>query len=121
MFVEGNAGLAALFGGETTAAARAFTSALSLSRQLAMRGAPLCEALLGLAGVAAARDDGEHAPRLLGAASAHSSGEWPDAIATRLDETVFRELRLRRGASWDADVAAGAALSLDDAVAYALA
>ena len=56
-----------------------------------------------------------------GAAAAHRYGEPQDAVDGRLDATFLEPARARCGAdAWDAAVREGAALSFEDAIAYAL-
>jgi hypothetical protein len=120
MMVHGNFGLAALLTGDTHGARHAFREQLRLSRELVVR--PFAsEGLLGLAAVAAARDDADRAARLAGAAHAMHSGQPYAAVEDRLDATFLETARLRHGADrWEAAVREGATLSFEDAIAYAL-
>jgi predicted ATPase/DNA-binding SARP family transcriptional activator len=116
----GKSGLAALFSGDTDAAQRAFREQLELCRgrvflHLASEG------LSGLAAVAAVHDDLDRAARLSGAASAHRYDKLRDVVNTRLDATFLEPARTRHGTdTWDTAVRDGAALSINDAIAYAL-
>lgn len=75
----------------------------------------------GLAAVATVADDGHRAARLLGAAATHRAGEPEDPVDARLKATFFEPARTRCGIdAWDAALRDGAALSFEDAVAYAL-
>jgi tetratricopeptide (TPR) repeat protein len=119
MIVSGNLGLAALLTGETDVARDAFREELQLCRELVVR--PIAEGLRGLAAVAVISNDVERAARLLGAATAHRYDEAEDPLDTRLRATFFEPARARWGVdAWSAAVYDGAALSFEDAVAYAL-
>ena len=78
--------------------------------------------MAGLAAVAAVRDDDlDRAARLTGAAAAHRYDEPHDPVDARLDATFLEPARARCGAdAWDAALREGAALSFEDAIAYAL-
>jgi hypothetical protein len=79
------------------------------------------ERLLGLAAVAAVDNDPDRAARLVGAATAHSYGAQQHEIKARLDAAFLDPARERQGTdAWDTAVHAGAALSFEDAIAYAL-
>jgi hypothetical protein len=57
----------------------------------------------------------------VGAAAAHSYGARQDEIKARLDATFLDPARRRHETSaWDAALREGAALSFEDAIAYAL-
>ena len=120
--LRGQLGCAVLFTGDAEAARAAFRYELRLSHDLcAVSFVP--EALTGFAAVAAVEDDLDRAATLTGAADAHRRH---DALAAesvaRLRETFLEPARARFGAdAWEAARHAGAAMSLDDAVAYALA
>jgi tetratricopeptide (TPR) repeat protein len=121
MLLRGKSGLAALLSGDTEAARQAFREALRLCRELVVLPV-VSEGVAGLAAVAAVRDDDlDRAARLSGAAAAHRYGEPQDAVDARLGATFFEPARTRCGAdAWDAAVREGAALSFEDAIAYAL-
>jgi predicted ATPase len=120
MLVRGKAGLAALLNGETETALHAFDEQLTLCRELVVLPAAF-EGMAGLAALAAVHDDLDRAARLLGAATAHRYDEPRDAVDARLDATFFKPARARCDAdTWDAAVREGAALSFQDAIAYAL-
>jgi len=103
-------------------AAKLLIESLKLGCQLGSREGISC-ALLGLASMAAARIQPKRAGRLLGAAEA-----LQETIGTSLAEaeraTYGPYLALARdeldGAVWAATLAEGRALSLDEALAYAL-
>jgi hypothetical protein len=77
--------------------------------------------LRGLAAVATVHDDARRAATLLGAADAHRYGAPADAIDDRLESTFFEVARARQGVeAWKGAIREGAALSLDDAIAYGL-
>ena len=120
MIHRGNTGLAALLTADVGPARAAFREELELCRELV--ALPIaCEGLIGLAGVAAAREEDDRAARLVGAASAHRHGSQQDTIEARLDAAYLAAARARCGASvWEAVVAEGTALSFEDAIAYAL-
>ena len=79
------------------------------------------EGLSGLAAVAAKRGETDRAARLAGAASALHYGAPYAVVEDRLDATFFEAARASCGTdAWNAAADEGAALSFDDAVAYAL-
>jgi tetratricopeptide (TPR) repeat protein len=118
--VMGKSGLAALFNGDTEAAERAFREQLRLCRDLVVVTLA-CEGLSGLAAVAAVQHDLDRAARLSGAATVHRYDQLRDLVNTRLDATFFEPARTRHGTdTWDTAVREGAALSVKDAIAYAL-
>jgi hypothetical protein len=120
MLLRGTMGMAALLSGDVEAAGRAFREQLEQCRELVVLPAA-SRALAGLAAVAAARDDLDSAARLSGAAVAHRYDKPYDAADTRLEATFLQPARKRHGAmAWDAAVREGAALSFEDAIAYAL-
>jgi predicted ATPase/class 3 adenylate cyclase len=120
MMVHGNFGLAALLTGDIEAARRAFREELRLCRALVVR--PFAyEGLSGLAAVAATRGETDRAARLAGAASALHYGAPYAVVEDRLDATFFEAARASCGAdAWNAAADEGAALSFEDAIAYAL-
>jgi predicted ATPase/class 3 adenylate cyclase len=142
MMVHGDFGLAALLTGDIDAAREAFREELRLGRELVAR--PFAyEGLSGLAAVAATRGEPDRAARLAGAAGL-GQRHAPEANATpsvtaaccagalrcgapyavvedRLDATFFEAARTSCGLdAWNAAADEGAALSFDDAIAYAL-
>jgi hypothetical protein len=120
MMVRGNLGLAALLTGDTDVADHAFREELRLCRELVVLPFA-CEGLLGLAAVAAVNGNVDRAARLAGAAAAHVYGQSPDIIEARLDAAFFEAARSRCGVdAWDTAGREGAALSFQDAIAYAL-
>jgi hypothetical protein len=83
------------------------------------------EALLGLAALDAMRGDTRRAARLVGAASARAPAQRydqpQDLVNARIDAAFLADARARCGAdTWDAAMSEGGALSLEDAIAYAL-
>jgi predicted ATPase/class 3 adenylate cyclase len=120
MLLRGNLALAALLTGETDAAREAFGDELRLSREFVVL--PFAsEGLGGLAAVATVHDDLHRAARLFGAAAAHRYGQPEDALDARLEATFFAPARARCGGdAWHDTAREGAALSFDDAIAYAL-
>ena len=120
--LRGQLGCAALCTGDADAARAAFRYELLLSHDLcAVTFVP--EALTGLAALAAAEDDLDRAATLTGAADAHRRHGACDAESVaRLRDTFLEPARARLGAdAWETARHAGAGMSLDDAVAYALA
>jgi predicted ATPase/class 3 adenylate cyclase len=142
MMVHGDFGLAALLTGEIDAAREAFREELRLCRELVAR--PFAyEGLSGLAAVAATRGETHRAARLAGAAGlgrrpAPEANATPSVTAAccagalrcgapyavgedRLDATFLEAARTSCGLdAWNAAADEGAALSFDDAIAYAL-
>jgi predicted ATPase/DNA-binding SARP family transcriptional activator len=120
MMVHGNFGLAALLTGDIEPARDAFREELRLCRELVVR--PFAyEGLSGLAAVAATRGETDRAARLAGAASALHYGAPYAVVEDRLDATFFEAARASCGTdAWNAAADEGAALSFDDAIAYAL-
>ena len=84
MVLHGNFGLAALLTGDTDTAREAFRDELRLCRELVVLPVA-AEGLLGLAAIAAARDDPDRAARLVGAAAAHAYGSQQHDLKARLD------------------------------------
>jgi predicted ATPase/DNA-binding SARP family transcriptional activator len=120
MMLHGNKGLAALFTDDPDAARQSFRDQLELCRELVVPPVS-SEGLIGLAAVAAIRDDLDRAARLSGSAAAHRYGQPEDPVHARLCSTFFEPARERRGAeAWEVAVREGAALSFEDAIAYAL-
>lgn len=106
--------------GDIDAAERAFRELTGLGRDHAAARAA-CDGLLGLAAIAALRGDDDRCARLVAAATSHRADVPPDDVESRLDEEIVQPARRRLGASaWAAAVRAGEALSLDEAIAYAL-
>jgi predicted ATPase/class 3 adenylate cyclase len=120
MMVRGNAGLVAVFAGDTDAARRAFRDELEFCRETVYLPYA-CEGLLGLAAVAAVDGDVRRAARLVGAAGVRGYVPPDDPVHARLDAAFFKDARSRYGAdAWDTTAHDGAALSFEDAIAYAL-
>jgi predicted ATPase/DNA-binding SARP family transcriptional activator len=120
MLVDGNLGLAALLTGDIETARDAFREELRLCRDLVVRPFAF-EGLSGLAAVAATRGETDRAARLAGAASALRYGAPYAVVEDRLDAIFIDAARASCGAdAWKAAADEGAALSFDDAIAYAL-
>ena len=118
MFVCGNAGLEALFTGDLDRAQVAFDEQLRLCREHVIDW-PASESLAGVAAIATQQGDLKRAVRLLGAATANSP--IGDADVTAQFEQASSHPRARYGErQWNDAHAAGARLSLEDAIAYAL-
>jgi hypothetical protein len=109
-----------VFARDTDAARRAFREELEFCRETVYL--PYArEGLLGLAAVAAIDGDVQRAARLVGAADVHRYAAPDDRVHARLHAAFFEDARTRYGAdAWDATARDGAALSFEDAVAYAL-
>jgi predicted ATPase/DNA-binding SARP family transcriptional activator len=116
----GNIGLAKLFSGDPDQARAAFATQLQLCAQHAL-AVPACEGLAGMAAVAAANGLDEVAAQLRGSSRAMGyPSSFDEPIESRLSRHHFAPARKRYGASaWHRAEQAGAALSLDEAVAYA--
>jgi hypothetical protein len=120
MLVRGNHAFAALLTGEIDAAREAFREEVILSREHVVRVFAI-EGMYGLAAVAAALDDGQRAGRLLGAAAAYGEDRPEDPVEVRINAIFFEPVRTRCGIdAWNAALQSGAALSFEDAVAYAV-
>jgi tetratricopeptide (TPR) repeat protein len=120
VFVWGNVGLDATLNGDLDRAQAAFTQQLRLCLQLVDdRLAP--EGLGGMAAVAAGSGDPERAARLLGAASA-MRGPIADAeLMRQLERELIEPARASYGARrWNGQQAAGAELSFEEAITFAL-
>jgi hypothetical protein len=120
MLLQGNIALTRLLTGDIDAAREAFAQELRLCRELGARpGAS--EGLLGLAAVAAIGDDRERAARLVGAAREHAYGSDQSKIQARLNAAFLDPARRRHATDlWDAAMCDGAALSIENAITYAL-
>jgi hypothetical protein len=120
MMLRGNVGLVELLTGDTAAAAEAFREELTLCRELVVLPFA-CEGLNGLAAVAAVGNDLPRVARLTGAAAAHRYGQPEDPVDARLRAKFFEPARTRcQDHEWAAAAREGAALSFEDAIAYAL-
>ena len=120
VFVWGNVGLEATLNGDLDRAQAAFTQQLRLCLQLVdNRLAP--EGLGGMAAVAAGRGDLERASRLLGAAHAIGRPIADPEVMEQLEQQFFTPARAAYGERrWRHQKAAGAELSLEEAIAFAL-
>jgi hypothetical protein len=120
VFLRGNEGLAALLTSDLERAQVAFQDQLRLCRAQAHWVA--AEGLSGLAAIAARRGELERAACLLGAATA--TGPWDaDAdVAAQLEQHFFAHARQTFGERrWSEASTAGARLTLEEAIDYALA
>ena len=117
--VWGNFGFEALFTGDLERARSAFDEQLQLCRKHSLWVG--VEGLTGLAAIAARRGDLERAARLHGAVTAH--GVCTDAdVTTELEERFFAPARARHGSRpWSEAQAAGAEMTLEQAIAFAAA
>jgi predicted ATPase/DNA-binding SARP family transcriptional activator len=119
-FILGGTGFVTIITGDAQTAERAFRELVGLGRDHAA-GRAACDGLVGLAAIAALRGDDDRCARLVGAAKSHRADVQLDEVESRVDNEIVRPARARLGASaWDAAVRAGEALSLDEAIAYAL-
>jgi len=120
MIVTGNRGLAALFTGDHEAARAAFREELEIVRELVLR--PIAsEGFLGLAALAAADGNAPRAARLRGAAQSHTFDNQQEDVVRRVEARFLDAARASAGAdAWDRAAREGAALSFEDAIAYAL-
>ena len=117
---SGNLGLAALLTGDTDAARDAFREELELCRELVVRPPPSKASSASPPSPRSATTS--TAPRASTAPPPHIATAIPKTASTPGSHaTFFEPARTRRGAdAWDAAVREGAALSFDDAIAYAL-
>jgi predicted ATPase/DNA-binding SARP family transcriptional activator len=118
-----NQGVARLFLGELDEATRALCDALAVCREAGCEKVA-DETLLGLAVVAARRAELGRAARLAGAAKAHGPtwlGHGELAIWSRLNDEITAPRETYGTESWDRASAEGAALTLADAIDFALA
>ena len=121
---HGNAGLAALLNGRTSAAQHAFVSQLRLGIGYGFGSeyeAFLFEAIDGLAAVAAAEGHDRAAATLSGAAHAATVEHHDPVLARRLDDRFFAPARARLGErAWHDAYSAGATLHPERAIDMAL-
>jgi hypothetical protein len=117
--IRGNQGLAALFTGDNAAAATAFIEEVQISRALVVPQLA-AEGIGGLGAVAALRGEIDRAARLCGAFLEHRRSM--QALDRRLCEEIFARTRAEAGIeAWDRRCEAGRRMTLDEAIAYALA
>ena len=119
ILASGTVGLHALFTEDLQRAQTAFEEQVRLCREHSVE--PLAaEGLLGLAAVAACRAQGERAARLLGAATATGPLGDPEVVR-QLEEQFLAPARSGYGEQrWDEAHAAGARLSFEQAIDFAL-
>lgn len=116
--IRGNQGVAALFMGDTTAAAAAFTEEVEISLEqvfpsLAAKG------IGGLGGVVALRGQTDRAARLCGAFLEHTRSM--QALDRRLYQDILAPARAQAGTeAWDSRCDEGRRMTLNEAIAYAL-
>ena len=107
-----------------SAAARAFGNALAVCAEAAAEDI-VDECLLGLAAVAARRDDLNRAARLAGAATAHRTAvrvHDEEVVSRRLIDDILAPARDALGPEkWDRLARDAASLSVDEAIELALA
>ena len=121
---EAHLGLAWLFSGDLDRARASFGRHLRLCTEHRLKHANHAdECLAGLAGLLAAERRAEQSASLLGAAGAlgfpHESGD--QTIGRRLEREYFAPARTQYGiVAWQRAKAAGAEMSYDQAIAYAL-
>jgi predicted ATPase/DNA-binding SARP family transcriptional activator len=117
----GNIGLAKLFSRDPEPARAAFANQLQLCARHGLAGSSACEGLAGMAAVAAANGLDEAVARLRGSSRAMGyPSSFDKPIDDRLSRLYFAPARKRYGASaWRRAEQAGAALSLEEALAYA--
>ena len=116
--IRGNQGLAALFTGDTTAAAAAFREEVEIGREQVYPSLA-AEGIGGLGGVAALRGETDRAARLCGAFLEHTRSM--QALDRRLYEGIFAPARAEAGIEgWDRRCEEGRRMPLDEAIAYAL-
>jgi ATP/maltotriose-dependent transcriptional regulator MalT len=117
--IRGNQGLAALFAGNTEAAADAFQEELELTRH-GVFPRLAAAALLGMAALAALKGRHERAARLTGASQALSRPWAPEPLERRLHDEILARARDRHGhPAWDKALREGEQLPFDAAIAYA--
>jgi hypothetical protein len=117
----GNIGLAKLFSRDLDQAREAFTTQLQLCARHSFAW-PASEGLAGMAAVAATSGVDEVAARLRGSSRGMGyPSSFDEPIDSRLSRDHFASARNRYGAAaWQRAEQVGAALSLEEAIAYAL-
>jgi predicted ATPase/DNA-binding SARP family transcriptional activator len=119
IFVVGTVGLQALFTEDLDRAQAGFEEQLRLCSEHSV-GPLAARGLLGLAAIAAGRGQGERAARLLGAAAAIGPMGDPDVVR-QLEQQFFEPARSDHGERlWSEAHAAGARMSFERAIGYAL-
>ena len=116
-----NLGLAALGQGNPEVAKASFGEALVMSRKLGQK-ATVMNALEGMAGLAGALGQDDRAARLQGATEAEreATGIVLPPAERALHESRMNAVRSRLGEKWEEALSEGRAMSLDEAVRYAL-
>ena len=123
MVIHGNLGLAHLFSADIGRARDAFARQLQLCADHAFRHSGPDEGFAGMAAVAAADGQLEVASRLRGAARGlgYPQASFDKRIDDRLEHKYLAAARARHGqAAWREGERAGATLSFEQAIAYAL-
>ena len=119
ILVDGTVGLQALFTEDLDRAQVGFEEQLRLCSEHSV-GPLAAQGLVGLAAIAARREQGERAARLLGAATATGPMGDPDVVR-QLEEQFLAPARSGYGEErWDEAHAAGARLSFEQAIDLAL-
>jgi hypothetical protein len=123
MVIHGNLGFAHLFSADIGRARDAFARQLQLCADHAFRHSGPDEGFAGTAAVAAADGQLEEASRLRGAARGlgYPQASFDKRIDDRLEHQYLAAARARHGqAAWREGERAGATLSFEQAIAYAL-
>jgi predicted ATPase len=116
--IRGNQGLAALFTGDTTAAAAAFREEVEISREQVYPSLA-AEGIGGLGGVAALRGQTDRAARLCGTFLEHTRSM--QTLDRRLYQDILAPARAQAGIeAWDSRCDEGRRMTLNEATAYAL-
>jgi tetratricopeptide (TPR) repeat protein len=122
-FIRGNQGLARLFLDELDEAASAFHDSIAAARDVAAEDL-VDEALLGMAAVAARREEADRAACLAGAARAHGGpgrNRAEETVVSRMKEDILLPARDRFGRdTWDRAEQQGASLTVQQAIELAL-
>lgn len=120
MCLVGDVAVAALLKSDIAGADEAFREMLKVSHELVLIGF-WSGSLSGLAAVAAERGEPGRAARLAGAAAAHRNSGVDEVVERRIMADFLEPARARYGPdAWDAAAAQGAALTVQEATAYAL-
>jgi predicted ATPase/class 3 adenylate cyclase len=119
-YALGNLGWVELFDGNCLRATTALSESIRIFSDLGEKWM-LAENLCAFAGVAAAQGQAIRAGRLWGAAEAILEGSPLSLYERAIEERYVRAARTELGeAEWTKELSAGRALTLEDAVAYAL-
>jgi predicted ATPase/DNA-binding SARP family transcriptional activator len=119
-YALGSYALVALEIGDHATAAARIRDTLQRCRTHGLRR-PVCDALTGLAAIAATANELHRAARLTGAATAHRFGQAIDPVEQRLREHILNPARHRLGAlNWEHAHASGRQLSFQDAITFGI-